>query len=401
MSESSDWTSPGTYLGRREFTRQVVGTVILATSGLRTAWGQESGKTASESSSGLIPRQKNPDNLEFPFASLDSFITSNEKFYVRNHFEQPKIDEHSWRLKIEGAVKRELELSLDDLKKLPARKVTATLECAGNCRAFLEPKVKGVPWQLGAVGNAQWIGVPLVAVLERAGLHDSAVEVILEGADAGEITADIKPAGKIQFARSLPLAKARSPEVLLVYQMNGVDLPPAHGFPLRAIVPGWYGVASIKWLQRVIVSPRPFNGYFQSIDYSFFSKEKNGLARVVPITELQVKAEIARPTSGELIKADSDYRIRGAAWTGESEIAKVDVSTDGGKSWREAKLQGENMKNAWRLWEYPWRAPDKEGKVRIMARAADSRGRVQPLERDPNRRNYMISHVLPVDVTIA
>jgi hypothetical protein len=122
---------------------------------------------------------------------------------------------------------------------------------------------------------------------------------------------------------------------------------------------------------------------------------------VVPITELQVKAQIARPTSGELIKADSDYRIRGAAWTGEAEIAKVDVSTDGGKSWREAKLQGENMKNAWRLWEHTWRAPGKEGKVRIMARATDSRGRVQPLERDPNRRNYMVSHVLPVDVTIS
>ncbi len=202
-------------------------------------------------------------------------------------------------------------------------------------------------------------------------------------------------------ASGLPLNKARSPDVLLAYQMNGVDLPPAHGFPLRAIVPGWYGVASIKWLQRIIVSPRPFNGYFQSIDYSFFSKEKNGLARVVPITELQVKAEIARPTSGEVIKADSDYRIHGAAWTGEAEIAKVDVSTDGGNSWREARLQGENLKNAWLLWEHQWRTPGKEGKVRIMARATDSRGRVQPLEHDPNRRNYMISHVLPVDVTIS
>jgi DMSO/TMAO reductase YedYZ molybdopterin-dependent catalytic subunit len=363
--------------------------------------GQEKEDPVSNQAGSLIPRQKNPDNLEFPFATLDSFITPNEKFYVRNHFEQPKIDAHSWRLKIEGAVKRELELTFDDLRKLPARTVTATLECAGNCRAFLEPRMKGVPWQLGAVGNAQWTGVPLAALLERAGLHDSAMEVILEGADAGEITADIKPAGKIQFSRSLPLAKARSPEVLLAYRMNGVDLPPAHGFPLRAIVPGWYGVASIKWLQRMIVNPRPFNGYFQSIDYSFFNKEKNGLARVVPITELQVKAQIARPTSGEIIKADCDYRIRGAAWTGEAEIAKVDVSTDGGKSWREAKLQGDSMQNAWRLWEHTWRTPGKEGKVRIMARATDSRGRVQPLERDPNRRNYMVSHVLPVDVTIS
>jgi len=388
---------------RREFLGGAAGTIICAPSGLESLFGLRPSPKhdSSKSTDALIPRQRNPDNLEFPFASLDSFITPNEKFYVRNHFEQPKIDVHSWRLKIEGAVKHELQLTLDDLKKLPARTVTATLECAGNCRAFLEPKAKGVPWQLGAVGNAQWTGVPLAAVLEQAGLHNSAVEVILEGADAGEITADIKPAGKIHFARSLPLAKARSPDVLLAYQMNGVDLPPAHGFPLRAIVPGWYGVASIKWLQRMIVSPRPFNGYFQSIDYSFFSKEKNGLARVVPITELQAKAEIARPTSGEVIKADSDYRIHGAAWTGEAEITKVDISMDGGKSWRQAKLQGENMKNAWRLWEHAWHTPGKEGKVHIMARATDSRGRVQPLERDPNRRNYMISHVLPVDVTIS
>jgi DMSO/TMAO reductase YedYZ molybdopterin-dependent catalytic subunit len=403
MLERSHGPSHKAKVTRREFLGGAAGTIIYAPSGLESLFGllQSPKRDPSRSTDALIPRQKNPDNLEFPFTSLDSFITSNEKFYVRNHFEQPKIDVHSWRLKIEGAVNRELELTLDDLRKLPTRTVTATLECAGNCRAFLEPKVKGVPWQLGAVGNAQWTGVPLAAVLERAGLEDSALEVILEGADAGEITSDIKPEGKIQFARSLPLAKARSPEVLLAYQMNGVDLPPAHGFPLRAIVPGWYGVASIKWLQRMIVSPRPFNGYFQSIDYSFFRKEKNGLARVVPITELQVKAQIARPASSETIKADSDYRIHGAAWTGGSEIAKVDVSTDAGKSWREAKLQGDNMQNAWRLWEYLWHTPGKEGKVRIMARATDSRGRVQPLERDPNRRNYMISHVLPVDLTVS
>jgi DMSO/TMAO reductase YedYZ molybdopterin-dependent catalytic subunit len=393
----SIWKNGDAFLGRREFMRHVAGTAILATSRWGTIWGQGE----KNESDGLIPRQKNPDNLEFPFATLDSFITPNERFYVRNHFAQPKIDPLSWLLRIEGAVKNELELSLDDLKKLPSRSITATLECAGNCRAFLEPKVKGVPWQLGAVGNAEWTGVPLAAVLERAGLHDSAAEVILEGADTGEITADIKPAGKVPFARSLPLGKARSPEVLLVYKMNGVDLPPAHGFPLRAVVPGWYGVASIKWLQKMIVSPRPFNGYFQSIDYSFFSKEKSGLARVVPITELQVKAEIAHPTSGEIIRANSDYRIDGAAWTGEGGITKVEVSTDAGKSWREAKLPSENMKNAWRLWDYAWRTPGKQEKVRIMARATDTRGRVQPLERDSDRRNYMISHVLPVDVTIS
>src|SRR5262249_4708398 len=156
--------------------------------------------------------------------TLDSYITPNEKFYVRNHFAQPKLEIDSWRLKVEGTVAQELEMTFTELRKLPARTVTATLECAGNGRALLMPKVKGVPWQLGAVGTAQWAGVPLGAVLERAGLRDSAIEVVLEGADSGEIAADIKPAGHVPFARSLPLATARAPEVILAYQMNGVDL---------------------------------------------------------------------------------------------------------------------------------------------------------------------------------
>jgi len=379
----------------------MAGTIAYAASGIGNGFGQEkpTGSVVSERTGGLIPRQRNPDNLEFPFATLDSFITPNEKFYVRNHFEQPKLDSGSWRLKIEGAVQRESQLTFDELRKMPARTVTATLECAGNCRAFLVPKAKGVPWELGAVGNADWTGVPLAAILERAGLRDSAVEVVLEGADSGEITADIKPAGKIHFARSLPLAKARSSEVLLAYQMNGVDLPPAHGFPLRAIVPGWYGVASIKWLTRLVVTDRPFNGFFQSFDYSYFSKEK-GLSWVVPITELELKAQIARPAAGEAIKSDSNYRIHGAAWTGESDISKVEVSTDGGETWLEARLLEEKARHAWRLWEYAWHTPKKTGEARIMARATDAKGRIQPLERDPDRRNYLISHVLPVDVTI-
>lgn len=393
--------SDDSFLGRRKFLGYVAGSAVLAASGMGRLLGQEkaAGGKASESAGSLIPRQRNPDNLEFPFATLDSFITPNEKFYIRNHFPQPKLDTISWRLQVEGAVQRELQLSLDDLRKLPARTVTATLECAGNGRAFLVPKTKGVPWQLGAVGNAQWTGVSLAAVLERAGLRDSAVEVVFEGADSGEIAADPKPMGPIHFARSMPLAKARSSDVLLAFQMNGVELPPAHGFPLRAVVPGWYGVASIKWLTRLVVTDRPFNGYFQSFDYSYFDKEKR-ISKVVPITDLQVKAAIARPTPGEVIQADADYRIHGAAWTGESEIAKVEVSTDAGKSWALAKLRGEKARNAWCLWDFQWHAPGGEGKARIMARATDAQGRLQPLERDPDRRNYMISHVLPVDVTI-
>jgi DMSO/TMAO reductase YedYZ molybdopterin-dependent catalytic subunit len=395
-------------LGRREFLRYLAGTALCSAWGIGLALGQEkpaAGET-SPNSGALIPRQKNPDNLEFPFTTLDSFITPNEKFYVRNHFAQPRLEADSWRLKVEGAVHRELELKLDDIRNLPARTVTATLECAGNGRASLVPKVKGVPWQLGAVGNAEWTGVPLAAVLERAGLRDSAVEVVLEGADSGEIMADIKPDGAVHFARSLPLAKARAPEVILAYEMNGADLPPAHGFPLRAVVTGWYGMASIKWLHRLVVTDQPFNGYFQSIDYSYLIREK-GLCRVVPLTEMQVKSQIARPSVDEIIPPDTDYRIHGAAWTGESEVAKVELSTDGGKSWEEVRQfseekpsKGDIRSYSWRLWSYDWHTPKKPGGVRIMARATDRKDRVQPLERDLDRRNYMISHVRPVDVVV-
>lgn len=381
-------------LDRRSFLRGVAGGLPLAYAAGLVPWAG-----AQARQGGLIVRQKDPENLEFPFATLDSFITPNAKFYIRNHFNTPAVDHRSWRLKVEGAVRKELELTYDQVRKLPSRTVTATLECAGNNRAFLKPPAKGVPWQLGAVGNARWTGVPLTAVLERAGVARSGVEVIFEGLDEGELPADPRPKGKLHFARSLPLTRAQGHEVLLAYRMNGEDLPAAHGFPVRLVVPGWYGVASVKWLRRLVVTERPFNGFFQSFDYSYFVR-RHRMTDVVPVTQLQVKAEIARPAAGEVVPAGANYRVRGAAWTGDSEIAKVEVSTNGGRSWDKARLRDQPVRYAWCLWEYPWRTPRRAGSATLMARATDARGQVQPLERDPNRRNYMISHVLAVDVMV-
>jgi DMSO/TMAO reductase YedYZ molybdopterin-dependent catalytic subunit len=358
--------------------------------------GQSPGKPSG--SPELIARQDTPTNLEFPFAALDSFITPNGRFFVRNHFPAPKLDPKTWRLKIEGAVKQALELTYDDLVKMPTRIAPVTLECSGNGRALLVPKVKGVPWELGAVSTAEWTGVPLAALLDKAGLRDTAVDVILEGADGGELKEEPKPTGFVYFARALPLPKARQPEVLLAHRMNGVALPENHGFPLRAVVPGWYGIASVKWLTRLIVTDRPFHGYYQSIDYSYFER-RNGLPILTPITELEVKAEVAHPIANEHVPAHKDYRIHGAAWTGESEVAKVEVSTDSGQTWTAAKLLGEPVPYCWRLWEFTWRAP-QPGQYTVMARATDQRGRTQPLKRDPDRRNYLISHVLPVAVEV-
>jgi DMSO/TMAO reductase YedYZ molybdopterin-dependent catalytic subunit len=347
---------------------------------------------------GKIVRSEEPLNLEMPFAQLDGFITPTEAFYVRCHFPIPKIDQSKWRLRVEGEIEEPFELNYDELRKLDARTIPATLECAGNNRNLLEPKVKGVQWGLGAVGNADWTGVPLSILLERAGVRSNAREVILEGADGGKIEDPKSPEGETKFARSIPLAKARN-DVLLAYKMNDVDLPPQHGFPLRAIVPGWYAMASIKWLQRIIVTDKPFMGYYQTLDYAFW-KRRGDMAELVPLSEMQLKAEIARPMEGEVVPVNSAVRVHGAAWTGEGEIAKVELSTDGGSTWSNAKLIGEATPNAWRLWEFNWQTPAKAGKQTLIARATDSQGRSQPVERDWDRGTYMINHLLAINVTI-
>jgi DMSO/TMAO reductase YedYZ molybdopterin-dependent catalytic subunit len=380
-------------LGRREFLCAAGGATLPLLWGGRLLGDDKRDTT-------LIPRETNPDNLEFPFHTLDSFLTPNDRFYVRNHNAVPTIEAKKWRLNVVGAVKKPLELTYDQLLDLPAETLTVTLECAGNGRALLRPKVKGVPWEFGAVGTAKWKGVLLSTVLDKVGLKPGAVDVVLEGADKGELKNEIKPVGEsFPFARGMPLAKARSGDVLLAYRMNDAVLPEAHGFPLRAVVGGWYGMASIKWLSRIVVTEKPFSGYEQTIDYTVWERT-DGVPSLTPITDMQVKASIARPKADETLPPNKDYRVHGAAWTGgDSAIDKVEVSTDGGKTWSAATLLGKETPLCWRLWEYTWKTPGS-GKHTLMARATDKKGRVQPLERDADRRNYMINHVLPIEVAV-
>ena len=346
---------------------------------------------------GLIIRQRQPENLEFPFDTLDSFLTPNDRFYVRSHFAAPTLEASSWRLRVEGAVERPIEIGYDEIRAMDSRTQPATLECAGNSRVFLSPAARGVQWELGAVSTAEWTGVPLAAILQRAGVTRGAVDVVLEGADSGEIKDPPKPAGPIHFARSLPIAKALAPETLLAYKMNGADLPGAHGFPLRAVVSGWYGVASVKWLTRILVTDRPYQGHFQTIDYAIFER-RDGLPIRVPITELQIKAAIARPVTHEVIAAGTPYTISGAAW-GSSPVRRVEVSVDGGTSWAQAALNDRSHAFSWRLWSYTWRSPSK-GRAIVMARATDASGRVQTMQRDPDCDNYLVSHVLPIEIEV-
>jgi DMSO/TMAO reductase YedYZ molybdopterin-dependent catalytic subunit len=347
---------------------------------------------------GRIVRSEEPLNLEMPFETTDNFITPTKSFYVRTHFPIPKIDRDAWWLHVEGEVEKPFAIDYEELLKLESLTVPVTLECAGNNRNFLEPKVKGVQWGLGAVGTAEWTGVPLSVLLNRAVVRSSAREVILEGADHGMLDDPKSPPGELRFSRSVSLEKARR-DVLLAYRMNGNDLPPEHGFPVRAIVPGWYAMASIKWLQRIIVTDQPFAGYYQTLDYSYW-KRRGDVAELSPVTELQIKAEIAKPAQSDKVPANSTVRIHGAAWASDNEIVRVDVSTDGGSTWKEATLLGDSKPNAWRFWEFNWKTPTASGKQTIVARAVDSLGQTQPAHRDPDRGTYMINHLLPITVEV-
>src|SRR5438552_4813651 len=271
---------------------------------------------------GRIVRGEDPLNLEMPFSTLDSFITPTKSFYVRTHFPIPAIDRDAWWLHVDGEVEKPFSMNYEELLELESLTLPVTLECAGNNRNFLEPKVKGVQWGLGAVGTAEWTGVPLSTLLDRARVKAHACEIILEGADGGVLEDPKSPPGELRFARSLPLSKARA-DVLLAYKMNGSDLPPQHGFPVRAIVPGWYAMASIKWLQRIIVTSKPFTRYYQTMDYAYWAR-RGGVAELTPLAEMQIKAEIAKPAQGETVPCDSNVRVHGAAWTSDGEIIKVE-----------------------------------------------------------------------------
>jgi len=348
---------------------------------------------------GLIIRESEPLNLEFPFSMLEQAITPRHQFFVRSHFSLPSLTAREWRLQVDGEVDSPFELTYDELRKLPAETRPATIECAGNGRAFLVPKAKGVLWGTGAVGTAEWTGVLLSNVLRRAGVKPNAIEAIFQGADSGEVTEEPQSPGVIHFERSLPLTKANRPEVLLAYKMNGQDLNPEHGFPVRLVVPGWYGMASVKWLNRITLSSTPFNGYWQSLEYSYFQRSQ-GRPSLVAITEMPVKASIARPAPHEAIPAGVVFRVFGAAWSGKSEIDSVEISIDGGSEWHSADLLGRPLPYCWRLWEYQWQVPRDPGRYQLMVRATDKASAVQPSGRDPDRRGYMINHTIPVDVEV-
>jgi DMSO/TMAO reductase YedYZ molybdopterin-dependent catalytic subunit len=351
------------------------------------------------SSVGLIIRQKEPNNLETPFDQIDSFLTPTQLFYIRSHFSAPKLDLASYQLRIDGAVRKPFSLSYKELRDMPSETRVAILECAGNSRVFLVPQARGAQWELGAVGNAEWTGVPLTALLERAGVEEDACEIVLEGADQGTVAEEPVPPEPISYARSLPRDKAMQPEVLITYQMNGADLSQDHGYPVRAIVPGQYGMASVKWLTHIHLVREPFRGYWQTSDYAYWDHLDGKPVRRA-LGQMKVKSEISRPSVYEILGANQVYTIFGAAWAGETEVTEIAVSTDGGQTWAEAQFLDPIQRHAWRRWKFDWLTPKKPGRYTLIARAKGADGSVQPDKHDPNYGSYVINHPLPIEVFV-
>jgi DMSO/TMAO reductase YedYZ molybdopterin-dependent catalytic subunit len=307
-----------------------------------------------------------PFSRAFNFAALKDWITPNNEFFVRSHFGVPRKETIDWNVTIIGADGQSRTLTIDEIKKMPSVEKVVTLECAGNL----------VGW--GGVSNARWTGVPLSSLLKNIEIR-GAVEVVMLGADGGRD----REAGGIRidaYARSIPIAKALDPNTLLVYQMNGEALPEAHGGPLRAIVPGWYGMDSVKWLRKMTVSRERFTGFYQSNRY-YEARRVNGATERSALGPVRLKSQFARPIQNQVLSL-RPVLIEGAAWCGDAEIAAVDISFDGGGNWKPARLASEHAPFAWRLWSFEWK-PDHSGQYEIIARARDERGRAQPLNPDP------------------
>ncbi len=350
-------------------------------------------------SGGMIIREEEPRNVEFPFDRLDTYLTPVESFYIRSHFRAPTLQSDSYRLRVAGAVKNPFAITYEELRKLPSKTLVATLECAGNSRVFLVPQKPGAQWQLGAVGTAEWTGVPLATLLGRAGLTSKACEVVLEGADRGVPTEGPKPSEPISFSRSVPLDKALD-DVLIAYLMNGVHLPPEHGSPVRAIVPGHYAMASVKWLTHVGVLEEKFQGYWQTTDYGYWD-ELDGIPVRRPLSELKVKSAIARPGTLELVPKGQMYTVYGAAWCGVADVVAVELTTDGGLTWATANFLDPIRPHAWRRWSYDWKTPDHPGRYTLMSRATDAAGASQPDKHHEQRYDsYVIHHTLPIEVIV-
>ena len=379
---------PATGIDRRAFlaatARAGLGATALAS---LPPWARAA--LAADLPAGYIVRNDRPECWESTLEALGrAWITSNDEFFVRSHLSTPRIEVDHWRLRVTGFVRSELSLSIPDLDALPRTQAVHTLECAGNGRGlFRLPSTSGTQWERGAIGNASWGGVRLAAVLQRAGLAPEAKHVWFDAADLAPMP-DVP-----KFLRSIPIEKAME-DTLLANTMNGEALPELHGAPLRAIVPGWFGMASTKWLTRIRVEEQSSDNHFMAKGYRYNYPGEDP-ATAPPVERLLVKSIITSPAEGSVVKPAARpggkgkplLRVQGFAWAGPAGVRLVEVSADGGKSWRPAGFMGDTAPLAWRGW-----ATDIEVvppvRLTLMARATDNAGETQPLVARANGGGY-------------
>jgi DMSO/TMAO reductase YedYZ molybdopterin-dependent catalytic subunit len=331
-------------------------------------------------------------NHGMPLEALRYPVTPVGLHYLLIHYDVPVVEPETWRLTVRG--ERELVLGLEELRARPAAEVTVTMECAGNGRARLDPRPVSQPWLLEAVGTARWRGTPLRPLLEEAGIG-GAVEVLCTGLDRG-----IESEEEQAFQRALPLEEALRDEVLLAYEMNGTPLPPQHGFPLRLVVPGWYGMTNVKWLERIELVDTPFAGYQNSWSYRLRQAEDE---EGVPLDRMQPRSLMVPPGIPEFMTRDrtveaGEVLLEGRAWSGHAPVDRVEVSADGGETWDAAELEPAGEPWAWRGWSYRWHA--EPGEHVVCCRARDEAGNEQPSEPPWNLGGYANNAVQAVRVTV-
>jgi DMSO/TMAO reductase YedYZ molybdopterin-dependent catalytic subunit len=331
-------------------------------------------------------------NHGMPMEAMRYDVTPVGLHYLLVHYDIPAADDHDWRIAVTGRVGRPTELTMAELRDRPSRTVRVTMECAGNGRALLRPRPISQPWLVEAVGTAEWTGVPLRDLLADVGIADSAVDVVFTGADHG-----VERGVEQDYQRSLPVAEALAEDVLVAYEMNGQPLPPQHGFPVRLVVPGWYGMAHVKWLREITVLDREFTGFQNTTAYRLrHDADEPG----DPVTRIQPRALIIPPGYPDFMSRTRVVRpgsisLAGRAWSGHAPITRVEI--DDGTGWRDATLAPDpGTRWAWRAWSATWDA--RPGEHILSARATDAHGHTQPVDQPWNRGGFAnnLVHRVPV-----
>lgn len=376
--------------------RREVLTLLFSAAGARVSFADEDTVTVSGKRP-MILHNDRPEDLETPVRYFDSWLTPADVLYVRQHIPRPApLDPKTYRLTIDGMVSKPLNLTLADLERLPQITVPAVLECAGNGRAFFQPKLPGIQWSRGAIGNLEWSGPRVADLLALASVTPDAAFLEIDGADSGlGDTPD--------FIRSIPLRKALDSSTLLALRMNGQPIPDIHGFPARLIVPGWNGTNFVKWVTRFSLTAERHRGFFMNSAYKFPKTPvppggSAPAADLEPIEGMPVKSTITAPEDQATLVAES-HVIRGFAWAGEEVIERVEVSTDGGSRWSDAELSPQKLRYAWRLWQLNWRLASP-GYYTILSRATDSARRVQPVVATWNPSGYLWNAIDRVGVKV-